>query len=100
MDWVYYTKNTLPGDFTLPDKNDDLYTMTRDEPTYAHTSLGMELTLSGCQAAQGVKTTCAAHLFASQMRVVTCDKTPCLNAFNTSFMPSLSYKMVAFQFTE
>ena len=41
-----------------------------------------------------------APVFASQMGTAQCDKTSCLNVFNTSFMPSLSYKMVASQFTE
>ena len=100
LDWVYHTKDTLPGDITLPDKNSDLYTVTRNELTSAHTSLAMELTLSGCQAVQGLKITGRAHLFASQMGAAQCDKTSCLNAFNTSFMPFLSYTMIATQFAE
>ena len=34
------------------------------------------------------------------MGAAQCDKTSCLNAFKTSFMPSLSYRMIATQFTE
>ena len=100
LDWQYHTKDTLPGNITLPDQNGDLYTVTREEPTSAHTSLGMELTLCGYNAVQGVKTADAAQLFASKMGTAKCDKTSCLNAFNTSFMPSLSYTMIATQFTE
>ena len=36
LNWVYHTKDTLPGDITPPDKNCDLYTVTRDEPTSAY----------------------------------------------------------------
>ena len=90
----------LPGDIILPDQNGVLYTVTRDEPSSAHTSLGMKLTLFGYQAAQGVETTGVSHLFASQMRAAKYNKTSCLNAFNTSFMPYLSYTMIATQFTE
>ena len=56
--------------------------------------------LSGGDSDEGVGISEGAHVFASQMGTAQCDKTSCLNAFNTSFMPSLSYKMVASQFTE
>ena len=100
LDWQYHTKGSLPGDIFLPDKNGDLYTVTRDEPTSAHVSLGMLHPLSGGDSDEGVGISEGAHVFASQMGTAQCDKTSCLNAFNTSFMPSLSYKMIATQFTE
>ena len=34
------------------------------------------------------------------MNNANCDKTSCLNAFDTFFMPTLSYRMIATQFTE
>ena len=34
------------------------------------------------------------------MNNAKCNKTSCLDAFNTSFMPTLSYRMVATQFTK
>ena len=43
LDWANHTKETLPGDISLPDKNGELYTVTRDEPTSAHTSLGIKI---------------------------------------------------------
>ena len=100
MYWQYHTKESLPGDIFLPDKNGDLYTVTREKPTSAHVSLSFLKTLSGGDSDKGVGISEGAHVFASQMGTAQCDKISCLNAFNTSFMPSLSYKMVASQFTE
>lgn len=99
-DWQYHTKKSLPGDIFLPDKNSDLYTVTREEPTSAFVFLGFDNPLSGGGSAAGVGISEAAHVFESQMVTAQCDKTSCLNAFNTSFIPSLSYKMAASQFTE
>ena len=88
------------GRHLLPDKNGELYTVTREEPTSAHVSLGFLKPLSGGDSAEGGGISEGAHVFASQMGTTQCDKTSCLNAFNTSFMPSLAYKMIATQFTE
>ena len=74
--------------------------MTREEPTSAFVSLGFNNPLSGGDAATGEVIWDAANVFEAQMLTAHCDKTSCLNAFNTSFMPSLSYKMMASQFTE
>ena len=63
-------------------------------------SLGFEKPLSGGDSADGVGISDGAHVFAVQIGTAQCDKTSCLNAFKTSFVPSLSYKMVASQFTE
>ena len=84
----------------LPDKNGVLYTVTRDEPTSAHTSLGVKIALNGGQVAVLGVDKDEFDLFAAQMKTTQCDKTSCLNCFNTSSMPSLSYKMIATQFTE
>ena len=100
LDWAYHTKESLPGDVYLPDKNGELYTVAREEPTSTHTSLGMQFPLNGCQSDEGMVISDGSHLFASQMRTAKCDKTTCLNCFNTSFMPSLSCKMIATPFTE
>ena len=70
-----------------------LYTVTRDEPTSSHTSLGVKVALNNGQGAEGVVVKDKYELIASQMKVAQCDKTACLNYFNTTFMPSLSYKM-------
>ena len=100
MEGAYHTKETLPDDISLPDKNGVLYTVTRDEPTSSYMSLGVKVALDRGQAAEGVVVKDESKLFATQMKAVQCDKTACLNCFNTSFMPSLSYKMITTQFTE
>ena len=100
LGWQYHTKDSLPGNIFLPDMNDDLYTVTRDEPTSIHMSLGMLKPLSGGDSDKGVGISEGVHVFASQMGTAQCDKTSCRNEFNTSVMPSLSYKMIATQFTE
>ena len=45
-------KNTLAGNISLPDINGNLYTVTRDELTFSHRSLGVEGALEGEQAAE------------------------------------------------
>ena len=100
LDWAYHTKEFLLGDISFPDKKDELYTMTRDEPTSAHKLLGMKFALDGSQVAEGVVIADESHFFASQMETVQWDKTACLNCFNISFMPSLSLKIITTQFTE
>ena len=78
LDWAYHTKETLPGDISLPDKNGVLYyTVTRDEPTSSHTSLSVRVALDGGQAAAGVVVKDESELFASQMKAAQCDKTTC-----------------------
>ena len=72
--------------------------MIKDRPTLPQTSLGVKVTLDGGQAAELEVVTDAEELFPAKMRTGQCDKTPCLNYINTSFMPSLSY--IATQFTE
>ena len=69
LDWAYHTKDTLPGDVFLPDKNGVLYIVTRDEPTLAHTSLGVEIALKGGQAAVLGVVQDKSELFAAQMKI-------------------------------
>ena len=52
LDWAYHTIDILPGNISLPDKNGNLYTVTRDEPTSSHTSLGVKVALHGGQEAE------------------------------------------------
>ena len=52
LNWAYHTKDILPEIIFLPDKNGDLYTVTRVEPTSSHTSLGVKVTLDGGQVAE------------------------------------------------
>ena len=62
-DWQYHTKDSLPGDIFLPDKNGDFYTVTREEPTSAFVSLGFNNPLSGGDAATGEVIWDAANVF-------------------------------------
>ena len=36
---MYHTKDSLPGDITLPDKDRNVYTVSREEPSKAFESL-------------------------------------------------------------
>ena len=74
----------MQGDITLPNKEGVLYTITRDEPSSAHTSLGVKASLTQDQEAKKVVLTDVAELFPSQTKVTKCDKTLCLNSFNSS----------------
>ena len=56
-----------------------LHTVTKDEPTSAHTSLSVKFALNGGQAAEGVVITDESRLFASHMRTAQCDNMSCLN---------------------
>ena len=40
-DWEYKTKNSLPGDITLPNKDGNIYTFNREELTALVESLGL-----------------------------------------------------------
>ena len=66
-DWQYHTKDSLPGDIFFPDKNGDLYTVTREEPTSAFVSLCFDNPLSGGDAATGEVIWDAANVFEVQM---------------------------------
>ena len=44
--WEYKTKDSLPGDITLPDQDSNMYTVSREEPTKAFESLGVETDLA------------------------------------------------------
>ena len=77
-DLVYHTKDILSGNNTLPDKNGDIYTVTREKPTSAFVSLGFNNPLSGGDAATGEVIWDAANVFEAQMLTSHCDKTSCL----------------------
>ena len=77
-----------------------MYTVSREEPTKAFESLGVETDLANCSSDALESVTKICQVFSTQMNNAKCNKTSCLNAFNTSFMPTLSYRMIATQFTE
>ena len=90
----------MPGDITLPDKDEHMYTVSREEPSASFDSLGLKSNLCGTSEPTLEDVTKVSKVFSTQMNNTKCDKTSCLNAFNTSFMPTLSYRMIATQFTE
>ena len=99
-DYEYETKDSLPGLITLPDKDGQLYTVNREEPTKAFKFLDLRIDLAGTSTTALDDVTDEYQEFATQITNAKCDKTSCLNAFNTSFIPTLAYKIIATQFTE
>ena len=91
----YKTKDSLPGDITLPDKDGNLYTVSREEPATAFESLGLEIELANILSNALDDATLICQEYSTQMNNAKCYKISCLNAFNTSFIPTLSYRMVA-----
>ena len=77
-----------------------MYTISREEPSEAFELLGLRIDLCGTSPAALVDVTRICQEFSTQMNSAKCNKTSCLNALNTSFMPTLSYRMIATQFTE
>ena len=100
LDWQYHTKEILPGDITLPDKDGNMYTVSREEPSASFESLGLRTNLCGTSEPALEDVTKVSYEFSTQMKNATCGKTSCLNAFNTFFMPTLSYQMIVTQFTK
>ena len=99
-DWEYETKDSLHGDITLTDQDDNVYTVSREEPTTVFESLGVSTNLTNQSPDSLDAVTKICQVCSTQMNNAKCNKTSCLNAFNTSFMPTLSYRMIATQFTE
>mmetsp|Transcript_40850 Transcript_40850/g.46070 ORF Transcript_40850/g.46070 Transcript_40850/m.46070 type:complete len:154 (+) Transcript_40850:660-1121(+) len=98
--WEYETKDSLPGDITLTDQDDNEYTVSREEPTNTFESLGEPTDLANQSSDSLDAVTKICQVYSTQMNNAKCNKTSCLNAFNTSFMPTLSYRMTATQFIE
>ena len=62
--------------------------------------MGLEIDLANTSSNALDDVTLICQEYSTQMNNAKCNKTSCLNAFNTSFMPTLSYRMIATQFTE
>ena len=43
LDCQYHTKDSLPGDITLPDKDGNMYTVSREKPSKAFEFLGLRI---------------------------------------------------------
>ena len=74
-----------------------MYTVSREEQSEASESLQIRIDLCRTSPAALVYVTHVSQEFSTQMDNAKCNKTSCLN---TSFMPTLSYQMIATQFTE
>lgn len=85
----------MPGDITLPDKNNIIYKVTREKPSSAHISLGVKSSLTGNQDAERDVMKGQSELFSPQIRATKCDKTSYLNSFKTGCMHSLVYPLLA-----
>ena len=75
-------------------------TVSRKDPTKSFESLGVETGLANCSSDALDSVTKIYQVFSTQINNDKCNKTCCFNAFNTLFMPTLSYRMIATQFTE
>ena len=95
LNWQYHTYDCLPGDIVLPDKDGNMYTFSREEPSQAFKSLGLKIDLCNTSTAVLNDVTHVCQEFSTQMNSAKCIKTSCLNGFNSSFMPTLSYRMIA-----
>ena len=96
--YEYETKDSLPGSITLPNKDGQLYTVNREEPTKAFKSLAFRIDLAGTLSTALDNITDECKEFATQITNAKCDKTSCLNAFNTSFTPQYKMRMDCFQY--
>ena len=99
-DWEYRIKGSLTGDITLPDKDNNLHTVSKEEPTTALESLGLHIHLVNTLSNAMDDIAHIYHEFSIQIKNLKCTKIYCLNTFNTSFMPTLSYRMIVTQFIE
>ena len=98
--WEYKTRDSFPVDITLPDQDGNMYTVNREEPPKAFEYLGVETDLANRSSDALVNVTKICQEYSTQMNNAKCNKTSCLNAFNTTFIPTLSYIMSATQFTK
>ena len=96
----YKTKDSQPGDITLPDRDGNLHTVNREEPTAPFESLGLQIDLVNTSSKALGDVTLIYQEYSTQMNNAKCNNTSCLNAVNTSFMSTLSYRMIVTQFTE
>ena len=100
LGWQYHTKASLPSNITLPDKDGNIYTVSRKDPLEAYTSLGLQIDFCGTLTAALDDVTHFCQEFSTQKNSAKCNQTSCLDTFATSFMPTLSYRIIATQFTE
>ena len=71
-----------------------------EEPTTDFESLGLHIDLANTLPNALDDVTHICQEFSTQMNNAKCNKTSCLNTFNTSFMATFSYRMIVTQFSE
>ena len=81
--WEYETKDSLSGVLILPDKDGHLYTVNREDPTTPFKSLGLQIDLANTSSKAFDNVTDECKKKSTQINNAKCDKTSCLNAFNT-----------------
>ena len=94
-DWEYETKDSLPRNIILTGQDDNMYTFSREELTTASESLEVPTDLANQSPNSLDAVTKICQVYSTQMNNAKCNTTSCLNAFNTSFMPTLSHRMIA-----
>ena len=75
-DWEYETKDSLLGDITLPDKDGNLYTVNREEPTAPFEYLGLRIDLANTSSKALDDVTFECNKFSTQMDNAKCNKPP------------------------
>ena len=73
QDWQYHTKESLPGEITLPDQDGNLYTVSREEPSATFESLGLRGNLEGTKEHALADVTTESQKFNTQMNTAKCD---------------------------
>ena len=99
-DFVYRTKDDMPGSFTLIDKNGNREILTRLEVWQAQKTLGFFLAMDGNQRAQFLFLREKSIEFGDQIRSSKCDKNTALYTYNSCFMKSIEYCMTTTNFSE
>jgi hypothetical protein len=92
-DFVYCSKDDMPGSFTLVDKHSNREILTRLEVWEAQKTLGVFLAMDGNQRAQFLFLREKSKEFANQIRSSKCDKNTALYTYNSCFMKSMEYCM-------
>ena len=72
-DWDYEAKDSLPGVITLSDKDSQLYTVNREEPTTAFESWGLRIDLGNTSSKALDDVTDECQEFSTQINNAKCD---------------------------
>ena len=73
LDWQYHTKESIPGNISLPDKDGRVHTVSRKEPSASFDSLGVRTNLCGTFEPALEDVTKVSQVFSTQMNNAKCD---------------------------